>query len=578
MVDLTWAAALAEDLTADRLLELTRNISQEVRLSGTEEELRSAKYVKGVLEAAGVETMLTFHDAYISLPGPAEIRVGDEKFACITHSFAPPSGPDGAAGELADIPSPASAADGRVRGKVAILDGLAMTGWVAAVEAGGAVAEIFVNGDLTHEMIVSGVWGSPGMAERHRYPKIPVVSVTSDVGKKLRERLRAGPVEVRVFSEVDTGWRKTPLLIGNVKAPGTDDFVLLSGHLDSWHLGAMDNGGANALMCEAARIFASQRDRLRRGLRVAFWSGHSHGRYSGSAWYADTHWRELRDHCVAHVNVDSIGGMGATVLTEGVAMASTRSVGAEAIAQVAHAEFEGARNGRAGDQSFVALGVPSLWMSLSEQPMSDHPTARALSSATGNTRSGGLGWWWHTVEDTIDKLDPDFLLRDARIYVIALGRLLGEPLLPLSAAAEAGELVDRLEELDSAAKGRLDLKTTVVAARKARAAGTRLDQWRNSQSSAAGGVSAGVFNKAVARFLQGLVVANYSAYGPYGQDPAAGMKPLPQLDPVRTLAGLDPDSDEAHLMTVDLVRARNRVEDLILQATEAAELALADLR
>src|SRR5690348_10363096 len=130
MVDLTWAAALAEDLTADRLLELTRNISREVRLSGTEEELRSAEYVKGVLEAAGVETQLTFHDAYISLPGPAEIRVGDEKFACITHSFAPPSGPDGAAGELADIPNPASAADGRVRGKVAILDGLAMTGWV----------------------------------------------------------------------------------------------------------------------------------------------------------------------------------------------------------------------------------------------------------------------------------------------------------------------------------------------------------------------------------------------------------------------------------------------------------------
>jgi hypothetical protein len=427
-------------------------------------------------------------------------------------------------------------------------------------------------------MIVSGVWGSPGTAERHRYPKTPVVSVTSEVGEVLRERLRGGPVEVRLFSEVDTRWRKTPLLLGDVKAPASDDFVLLSGHLDSWHLGAMDNGGANALMCEAARIFASHRDRLRRGLRVAFWSGHSHGRYSGSAWYADTHWRELRDHCVAHVNVDSIGGMGATVLTEGVAMASTRSVGAEAIAHIAHTEFEGARTGRAGDQSFVALGVPSLWMSLSEQPMSDHPTARALSSATGNTRSGGLGWWWHTMEDTIDKLDPDLLLRDAQIYVIALGRLLGEALLPLSAAAEAAELVERLEDLQAAAKGTLDLKTTVVAARKARAAGTRLDEWRNRHSSAPGGVSAGVFNKAVARFLQGLIVSNYSAHGPYGQDPAAGMKPLPQLEPVRNLAGLDPDSDEAHLMTVDLLRARNRVEDLILQATEAAELALADLR
>ena len=578
MVDLNWTAALAEDLAADRLLELTRNISREVRLSGSEEELRSAEYVKGVLEGAGVDTTLTFHDAYISLPGPAEIRVGDDRFACITHSFAPPSGPDGVGGQLVDLPNPAAAADGRARGKIVILDGLAMTGWVAAVEAGGALAQIFVNGDLTHEMIVSGVWGSPGMAERHRYPKTPVVSVTSAVGKQLRERLRAGAVEVRVFSQVDTGWRKTPLLIGNVKAPGTDDFVLLSGHLDSWHLGAMDNGGANALMCEAARLFASNRDHLRRGLRVAFWSGHSHGRYSGSAWYADTHWRELRDHCVAHVNVDSIGGMGATVLTEGVAMASTRSVGAEAIAQVAHTDFEGARTGRAGDQSFVALGVPSLWMSLSEQPMSEHPTARALSSATGNTRSGGLGWWWHTVEDTIDKLDPDLLLRDARIYVIALGRLLGDPLLPLSAAAEAGELVERLEDLEGAAKGTIDLKSTVVAARKARAAGTRLDEWRNRHPSSPGGVSAGVFNKAIARFLQGLVVANYSAHGPYGQDPAAGMKPLPQLEPIRTLAALDPESDEAHLMTVDLVRARNRVEDLILQATEAAELALADLR
>jgi hypothetical protein len=577
MVELKWARTLADETSADRLLDLTRNISREVRLSGTEEERRSAEYVKGVLEQAGVEAELLFHTAYISLPGPAEIRVGAQRFPCITHSFAPPAGPQGVAGKLTDIASPSDAADGRVRGKVAILDGLAMTGWVAAVEAGGAVAQIFVNGNLTHEMIVSGVWGSPGMADRHRYPKTPVVSVTKEIGTQLRERLRKGDVEVRIFSEVDTGWRTTPLVLGNVKASGTQDFVLLSGHLDSWHLGAMDNGGANALMCEAARIFAAHRDRLRRGLRVAFWSGHSHGRYSGSAWYADTHWRELRDHCVAHVNVDSIGGMGATVLTEGTAMASTRALGAEAIAQFADVVFEGARAGRAGDQSFVALGVPSLWMSVSEQPPSDHPTARALASAVGNARSGGLGWWWHTVEDTIDKLDPEFLLRDAQIYLVALGKLLGEPLLPLSAGDEAKELAGRLDELDSAGKGRLDLTSTVAAARAAHAAGVRLDEWRAAHADGGNERQAEVFNHALARFLQGLIVANYSAYGPYGQDPAAGMKPLPQLDQARALSALDPDSDEAHLMTVDLVRARNRVEDLIVQAAQTAGQALAEL-
>jgi hypothetical protein len=216
-------------------------------------------------------------------------------------------------------------------------------------------------------------------------------------------------------------------------------------------------------------------------------------------------------------------------------------------------------------------------MSLSEQPPSDHPTARALASAVGNARSGGLGWWWHTVEDTVDKLDPDLLLRDARIYIVALGKLLGEPLLPLSAGAEAKDLLDRLEELKTAAKGTLDLETTVDAARAAHAGGVRLDEWRTRHGSDADQRKAGTFNRALARFLQGLVVANYSAYGPYGQDPAAGMKPVPLLDPARTLAGLDPESDEAHLMTVDLVRARNRVEDLIEQATASAERALAEL-
>src|SRR5206468_6621071 len=112
-----------------------------------------------------------------------------------------------------------------------------------------------------------------------------------------------------------------------------------------------------------------------------------------------------------------------------------------------------------------------------------HPTARAVASAVGNARAGWLGWWWHAVEDTVDKLDADLLLRDARIYMVALGRLLGVPLVPLSAGAEAKELVDRLEGLHTAAKGALDLKTTVAAAKAAHAAGVGLDDWRTGHAS-----------------------------------------------------------------------------------------------
>jgi hypothetical protein len=578
VLEVDWSRSIADEVSRDRLLEVTAGVAREVRLSGSEEERRSAGYVEGLLRDAGLETELLLHDAYISLPGPAELVVGTDHFPCITHSFSPSSGPAGVEGEVVDLGEPGKVTSKMAGGKVVLLDGLAMAGFVRSVDAKGATAQIYINGDLTHEMIVSSVWGSPGAAERGRYPKGVVVSITTEVGTQLRERLRQGPLRVRVHSEVDTGWRKTPLLLGDLKVRGSDDFVLLSGHLDSWHLGAMDNGGANATMVEAARILAGHRERLRRGLRVAFWSGHSHGRYSGSAWYADNHWRELREHCVAHVNVDSIGGRGASVLSEGIAMPSTRALGAAAIATITQAEFEGTRVGRAGDQSFVALGIPSLWMSLSEQPPSDHPTARAFSAGVGSPRSGGLGWWWHTVEDTIDKLDPDLLLRDAQIYVVALGRLTGDALLPLSAVAEADELVRRLTELDHAAKHRLDLSTTIGTAKEAHAVAEDLEAWRARQSDGVTAAKADLFNRGINGLLRGLVGALNSEHGPFAQDAAAAVPPLPLLDPVNALAALEPESDEARFMTVDLVRARNRVEDLVRQGTQIARQALEGLR
>ena len=81
--------------------------------------------------------------------------------------------------------------------------------------------------------------------------------------------------------------------------------MLFSGHIDSWHRGAMDNGSANALMLEVLRVLLPQREMLRRSIRLAFWSGHSHGRYAGSTWYADNFWEELHENCVLHLNADS---------------------------------------------------------------------------------------------------------------------------------------------------------------------------------------------------------------------------------------------------------------------------------
>jgi hypothetical protein len=327
-------------------------------------------------------------------------------------------------------------------------------------------------------------------------------------------------------------------------------------------------------MIEIGRIMAQYRDRghsggLLRGLRLAFWSGHSHGRYSGSAWYADNHWSELRKHCVAHVNVDSLGGLGATVLSEGVAMASTRALGAEAIRAVTGETFHGSRVGRAGDQSFVGLGVPSLWMSLSEQPPARDPTADAFAQLLGESRSGGLGWWWHTTQDTVDKIDPDLLVRDTKIYATAIWRLLADRLLPLGVAAEARELLELLRQHKTPT---FDLSPAFRLAETLVRRTEEMEAWRRRSSEGLEEEIA-AYNRAVVGILREIIPINYTAAGPFGHDPALSLPPLPLLSDLEDLSRLDPHSDEARFLMVELTQARNRIVDALGRALDHASVA-----
>src|SRR2546426_742736 len=62
----------------------------------------------------------------------------------------------------------------------------------------------------------------------------------------------------------------------------------------------------------------------------------------------------------------------------------------------------GRRISRAGDQSFWGAGVPSAFMSLSGIPRQDTELARTMERLLGTS---GFPWWWHTREDTVDKID-----------------------------------------------------------------------------------------------------------------------------------------------------------------------------
>src|SRR5690606_15593871 len=57
-----------------------------------------------------------------------------------------------------------------------------------------------------------------------------------------------------------------------------------------------------------------------------------------------------------------------------------------------------------------------------------------------------------------------------------------------------------------------------------------------------------------------LVPVNFTRSGPFEQDLALGVKPVPGLSDVARFAQLAPDSDDYRFLQTKMVRERNRVE------------------
>lgn len=138
----------------------------------------------------------------------------------------------------------------------------------------------------------------------------PGIVITGADGAKLAERLQAGET-VRLNIKIDAdAWSAKP---NNVVAeiPGTGSLahetVILSAHLDSWHLaeGAIDNGTGAAAILEAARALGALDWQPQRTVRFVWFMGEEHGLH-GSRAYVNTHAEEL-DDIVAVVNVDMPG-------------------------------------------------------------------------------------------------------------------------------------------------------------------------------------------------------------------------------------------------------------------------------
>jgi hypothetical protein len=538
-----------------------REIARWVKLSGTAEELEALRFLEKRMKDYGFRANIIMHDAFISLPGKASVTVDGRTLTAITQSFSQPS----PSGGLSGVPvylghgTEGDFAGKDVKGRIVLVEGMATPAVSQRATNAGAAGQLHISHhEHIHEMCISPVWGNPGASTVAGMPNTVVCSVNNADGGAIRDALAAGgKPKVTLHAEVDTGWRKTPILVAEADGPkgGADEpFVLMSGHHDTWYYGVMDNGSADAGMMEAARLCLQNRASWQRGLRVCFWSGHSHGRYSGSAWYADAHWDELDRRCVAHVNVDSLGGTGATVLSNTAAMTELHHIAAQAVEAHTNQTYKGKRKARSSDDSFVGIGVPSMMGSISEQP-SKHAQAR-----------NSLGWWWHTPHDLIDKVDEANLVRDTRVLTQVVWRLLATPVVPLDHVATASALLAELAPLAKALDGRFDVSALVAGATAVRDAAAAVAKRSAPNAAAAEAASA-----ALVRASRALVPADYTDGDRFLHPHALPMPAWATLQPIRDLAATEARSDAEKFAAVDALRARNRVAYALREAKKALE-------
>lgn len=560
----------ASEISIDEMWRHLEYIASIDRTSGTEGEFRAVNYLTEQLKKYGVESHVYEYNGYLSYPldsGVTVVSEGNKVIESKTRSFSGNTPPEGVVGELIYIPggkdmftdteTQKHLAKVELTGKIVLSEGGGRQNMIFAQKR-GAIGYIHMwpsDEDVIHEGIVTPVWGTPTPEKLNSIPKIPVVSIKNRDGMYLKNALSRGPVIIRLYSKTDTNWRGQKLLEARIQG-SSSDFVLIGGHIDSWHLGATDNATGNVVCLELARTFKKYQDQLKRGLRIAWWPGHSTGRYGGSTWYCDNFWFDIYEHCVAYINIDSPGVVGATDYSEVTAVAETANLALAVVKEITGQDAKWVRPDRAGDQSFWGPGVSSIYMLLSNRP-------HGMRAKVGGS---GMGWWWHTEQDILDKVGKEVLLKDAQIYGTAAWRLCNTDILPLDVKSSIKELCNIVADLEKSSEGLFDLspvkqelfKLTDIADRFV-AMEANLDD-----------IEVEEYNKHLLSALRLITQINYTEYGPFEHDPAVPFSPMPGLKYINELPALKGNPDIGFYFT-KLVRNRNRVVYALKNAFKTLE-------
>ena len=285
---------LIEAVSADQLHSFAKQFLKEASLSGVKDEIGVFQYAKEVLEILGIETKLSFHDSFVSVPVRACLSLQGEVFSCATHSMSISTGEIGLNGNLSYVEN--LNADVKAAGKIILTEGAVTAKAVKTAERIGAKAIVFIESDFLQEPLLSKGHENFNSDSQKYFSSIPIISITEKQGGLLKNKLASTPQTATVWlmTEVETGWREIPTLTAEIRGQDPDQFVQFSGTINACHENLAASAEDNAIMLEMARVWMTQNTSFHKSLRFVFLSRH----------YLES-WEEQHDDCLLHLHIDA---------------------------------------------------------------------------------------------------------------------------------------------------------------------------------------------------------------------------------------------------------------------------------
>lgn len=420
-------AALEDDYAYRQAAHLTDNIGP--RLAGSPQAAAAVEYVAAELRKLGLDVTLEpvsvpnwirgeERAALISYPGQAP---GTQQKIVVTAlasvDNATPS--EGITAEIVVVNNFAELAAmprEKVAGKIVVFNerfdhqmaaagfGLAAYGQAvayredgreAAAKQGAAAALVRSAGGAEFRLPHTGETGY-----NPKLPSIPAAAVAGEDAELMARLAAQGPVRLHLVL--------TPKLLPNVVSYNVvadlkgsehpEQVVIVSGHLDSWDLGAgaIDDAAGVAVSMEAAQLLKQLHLQPKRTIRIVAWMAEEVGIFGGKA-YAKQHANDVANHFAA---IETDLGAGHPV---GINVGGDETV-LKLLQPVADVlSTSGAALLRSSDETgadvipLKVAGVPTF------SPIQD---ARTYFD------------YHHTAADTLDKIDPRELRENAAVVAV----------------------------------------------------------------------------------------------------------------------------------------------------------------